>query len=101
MKPEPAADSGPRCRFTLSTIVFLLIPRRLARVRVGTARTEAAANVLVTRRRNQAQPMRWSRRGADLWLQIRGAVVNGKLGSGFGHRFEAEANSSSGTVMAA
>ena len=80
--------------------MFLLIPRRLARVRVGTARTEAA-NVLVTRRRNQAQPMRWSRRGADLWLQIRGAVVNGKLGSGFGHRFEAEANSSSGTVMAA
>jgi hypothetical protein len=70
-------------------------------VRVGTARTEAAANVLVNRRRNQAQPMRWSRRGADLVLQIRGAVVNGTLGSGFGHLLEAEANSSSGTVRAA
>jgi hypothetical protein len=63
----------------------------LARVRVGTARTEAAANVLVNRRRNQAQPMRWSRRGADLLLQIRCAVVNGKLG--FGQLFKARPGS--------
>jgi hypothetical protein len=53
----------------MSTIMFSLIPRRLARVRVGTALTEAA-NVLVNRRMNKAQPMRWSRRGADLLLQM-------------------------------
>jgi hypothetical protein len=32
--------------------------------------------------------MRWSRRGADLLLQVRCAVYNGTLGSGFGHVFE-------------
>jgi hypothetical protein len=76
----------------MSTIMFSLIPRRLARVRVGTALTEAA-NVLVNRRMNKAQPMRWSRRGADLLLQIRCAVVNGKLGSGFGQLFKARLGS--------
>jgi hypothetical protein len=33
---------------------------------------------------NKAQQMRWSRRGADLLLQIRSAAIEGKLGSGFG-----------------
>jgi len=32
--------------------------------------------------------MRWSRRGADLLLQVRSAVYNGTLGSGFGQRFQ-------------
>jgi len=32
--------------------------------------------------------MRWSRRGADLLLQVRCAVYNGTLGSGFGQRFQ-------------
>jgi hypothetical protein len=30
---------------------------------------------------------RWSRRGADFLLQVRCAVYNGRLGSGFGQRF--------------
>src|SRR3954464_2484414 len=34
-----------------------------------------------------SQQMRWSRRGADLLLQVRCAVYNGTLGSGFGQRF--------------
>ena len=32
--------------------------------------------------------MRWSRRGADLLLQVRCAVCNGALGSGFGQLFQ-------------
>jgi hypothetical protein len=37
--------------------------------------------------------MRWSRRAADLLLQVRGAVHNGALGSGFGQLFEPAPNS--------
>jgi hypothetical protein len=36
---------------------------------------------------NKSQQMRWSRRGADLLLQVRCAVYNGTLGSGFGQKF--------------
>jgi hypothetical protein len=32
--------------------------------------------------------MRWSRRDADLLLQVRCAADNGTLGSGFGHKFQ-------------
>jgi hypothetical protein len=56
-------------------------------LRVGTAITEGTANFLVNRRMNKSQQMRWSRRGADLLLQVRCAVYNGTLGSGFGQRF--------------
>jgi hypothetical protein len=56
--------------------------------RVGTALTEGTANFLVNRRMNKAQQMRWSRRGADLLLQVRCAVYNGTLGSGFGQKFQ-------------
>src|SRR4051795_856396 len=56
--------------------------------RVGTSITEGTANFLVNRRMNKSQQMRWSRRGADLLLQVRCAVYNGALGSEFGHLFE-------------
>jgi hypothetical protein len=56
--------------------------------RVGTSITEGTANFLVNRRMNTSQQMRWSRRGADLLLQVRCAVYNGTLGAGFGHRFD-------------
>jgi hypothetical protein len=56
-------------------------------LRVGTALTEGTANFLVNRRMNKAQQMCWSRRGADLLLQVRCAVYNGTLGSGFGQKF--------------
>ena len=36
----------------------------------------------------KAQQTRWSRRGADLLLQVCCAVYNGALGSGFGQLFE-------------
>jgi hypothetical protein len=42
----------------------------------------------VNRRMNKSQQMRWSRRGADLLLQVRCAIYNGTLGSGFGQRFQ-------------
>jgi hypothetical protein len=62
--------------------------RYRAGLRVGTAITEGTANFLVNRRMNKHQQMRWSQRGADLLLQVRCAVYNGILGSGFGQRFQ-------------
>jgi hypothetical protein len=61
--------------------------RHRAGLRVGTAITEGTANFLVNRRMDKSQQMRWSRRGADLLLQVCCAVYNGTLGSGFGQRF--------------
>ena len=63
--------------------------RHRAGLRVGTALTEGTANFLVNRRMNKSQQMRWSRRGADLLLQVRCAVYNGTLDTGFGQRFYA------------
>ncbi len=61
--------------------------RHRAGLRVGTAITEGTANFLVNRRMNKSQQMRWSRRGAGLLLQVRCAIYNGTLGSGFGQKF--------------
>ncbi len=58
-----------------------------AGLRVGTSLTEGTANFLVNQRMAKSQQMRWSRRGADLLLQVRCAVYNGALGSGFGQLF--------------
>ena len=49
--------------------------------------TEGTANFLVNRRMNKLQQMRWSRDGADRLLQVRCAVYNGTLGTGFGQKF--------------
>ncbi len=62
--------------------------RHRSGLRVGTAITEGTANFLVNRRMNKSQQMRWSRRGADLLLQVRCAVYNGTLGSGIGQKFQ-------------
>ena len=75
--------------------------RHRAGLRVGTAITEGTANVLVNRRMNKSQQMRWSRRGADLLLQVRCAVYNGTLGSGFGQRFQPANDSHPPTTIAA
>ena len=72
-----------------STWLVNYAERHRAGLRVGTSLTEATANFLVNRRMNKSQQMRWSRRGADLLLQVRCAVLNGKLGSGFGQLFKA------------
>jgi hypothetical protein len=66
--------------------------RHRAGLRVGTAITEGTANFLVNRRMNKSQQMRWSRRGADLLLQVRCAVYNGTLGSSFGQKFQSANN---------
>jgi hypothetical protein len=66
--------------------------RYRADLRVGTSVTEGMANFLVNRRMNESQQMQWSRRGADLLLQVRCAVYNGTLGSGSGHLFEPTSN---------
>jgi hypothetical protein len=62
--------------------------RHRAGLRVGSALTEGTANFLVNRRMNKSQQMRWSRRGADLLLQVRCVVYNGTLGSNFGQKFQ-------------
>src|SRR3954465_5553708 len=59
--------------------------RHRAGLRVGTSLTEGTANFLVNRRRATSQQRRWS----DLLLQVRCAVYNGTLGTGFGQRFQA------------
>jgi hypothetical protein len=61
--------------------------RHRAGLRVGTSITEGTANSVVNRRMNKSQQMRWSRRGADLLLQVRCAVYNGTFGSEYGQRF--------------
>ena len=74
--------------------------RHRAGLRVGTAITEGTANFLVNHRMNKSQQMRWTRRGADLLLQVRCAVYNGTFGSAFGQRFS-PANDTHPTLAAA
>jgi len=69
--------------------------------RVGTSITEGTANFLIKRRMNKLQQMRWSRRGANLLLQVRCAVFNGTLGSGFGQLFQPYANQNERSANAA
>lgn len=75
--------------------------RHRAGVRVGTSVTEGTANFLVNRRMNKSQQMRWSRRGANLLLQVRCAVYNGTFGSGFGQRVEPTGRPDAATAIAA
>jgi hypothetical protein len=72
-----------------------------AGLRVGTAITEGTANFLVNRRMNKSQQMRWSRRGADLLLQVRCAIYNGTLGSDFGQKFHPTNDTSRPKAIAA
>ena len=75
--------------------------RHRAGLRVGTAITEGTANFLVNRRMNKSQQMRWSRRGADLLLQVRCAVYNGTFGSEYGQRFHPANDAFPPTAIAA
>ena len=75
--------------------------RHRAGLRVGTAITEGTANFLVNRRMNKSQQMRWSRRGADLLLQVRCAVYNGTLSAEFGQKFHPANDSFPPTAVAA
>jgi len=68
---------------------------------LGASITEGTANFLVNRRMNKSQQMRWTRRGADLLLQVRCAVYNGTLGSDLGHRFDVVTNQDPVFAMAA
>ncbi len=77
-----------RCLRSQSAHLIDYAERHRAGLRVGTSLTEGTANFLVNRRMAKSQQRRWSRRGADLLLQVRCAVHNGALGSGFGHPFE-------------
>jgi hypothetical protein len=75
--------------------------RHRAGLRVGTAIIEGTANFLVNHRMNKSQQTRWSRRGADLLLQIRCAVYNGTLGFDFGQKFYPANDVSPPTAVAA
>ena len=97
---RPHESCGPRCRrWTVISAarrhwLINYAERQRAGLRVGTAITEGTANFLVNRRMNKSQQMRWSRRGADLLLQVRCAVYNGTFGSAYGQKFQ-PANDSS------
>jgi len=84
-----------------STRLVNYAERYRAGLRVGTSVTEGTANFLVNRRMNKSQQMRWSRRGADLLLQVRCAVYNGAFGSGFGNLFEPVSTSTPPLMKAA
>jgi hypothetical protein len=66
--------------------------RYRAGLRVGTSMTEGTANFLVNRRMNKGQRMRWSRKGADMLLQVRCAVSNGAFEDGFSTLFDPTSN---------
>src|SRR4051794_41794441 len=80
-------NMGAASRLPQSTHLVDYAERHRAGQRVGTALTEGTANFLVNRRMAKAQQMRWTRRGADLLLQVRCALYNGTLGTGFGQKF--------------
>jgi hypothetical protein len=84
---RPTSSTGCYLR-SQSAYLVDYAARHRAGLRVGTSLTEGTANFLVNRRMAKSQQMRWSRRGADLLLQVRCAVYNGALGPGFGHLFE-------------
>jgi hypothetical protein len=46
---------------------------------VSSCGAESTVNCLINHRMNKRQQMRWSRRGADLLLQVRAAVLNGEF----------------------
>lgn len=72
-----------------------------AGLRVGTSVTEGTANSLLNRRMNKSQQMRWTRRGADLLLQVRCAVCNGKFSTELGRLFGITPNSDPSPAQAA
>ena len=83
-RPEEGSAVTPAVEGTARDRPLSVQPERLAgqlcrtsscRLRVGTSITEGTANFLVNRRMNKSQQMRWSRRGADLLLQVRCAVL--------------------------
>jgi hypothetical protein len=88
-------------RYLISQSAWLVnyAERHRAGLRVGTSITEGTANFLVNCRMNKSQQMRWSHRGADLLLQVRCAVLNGRFGPGFGQLFDT--NPGVETAMAA
>ncbi len=53
--------------------------RQQAGLRVSSCGAESTVNCLINHRMNKRQQMRWSRRGADLLLQVRAAVLNGEF----------------------
>jgi hypothetical protein len=86
-KLRRALDAVDRYLRSQSAHLVDYAERHRAGLRVGTALTEGTANFLVNRRMAKAQQMRWTRRGADRLLQVRCALYNGTLGTGFGQKF--------------
>src|SRR4051812_1349042 len=82
-KLRRALDTVDRYLRSQSAHLVDYAERHRAGLRVGTSLTAGTANFLVNRRMAKSQQMRWSRRGADLLLQVRCAVYNGTLGTDF------------------
>ncbi len=91
-RARPQAERALRVidRYLRSQSAWLVnyAERHRADLQVGTSIREGTADFLVNRRMAKSQQMRWSRRGADLLLQVGCAVYNGALGPDFGQLFE-------------
>src|SRR3954454_6082772 len=86
-KLRRALDAVDRYLRSQSAPLVDYTERHRAGLRVGTSLIAGTANFLVNRRIAKSQQMRWSRRGADRLLQVRCALYNGTLGTGFGQQF--------------
>src|SRR4051794_26483180 len=86
-KLRRALDAVDRYLRSQSAPLVDYTERHRAGLRVGTSLIAGTANFLVNRRIAKSQQMRWSRRGADRLLQVRCALYNGTLGTGFGQKF--------------
>lgn len=68
---------------TLNAAALVDYGRRYrAGLRIATSGAESIVNSLVNVRMNKRRQMRWSPRGAHRVLQVRAAVVDGRLGAG-------------------
>ena len=56
--------------------------RYRAGLRIATSGAESVVNNLVNARMNKQQQMRWSPQGAHRLLQVRAAVIDGRLNAG-------------------
>ena len=68
---------------TLNAAALVNYDRRYrAGLRIATSGAESIVNNLVNARMNKRRQMRWSPRGAHRVLQVRAAVIDGRLGAG-------------------
>jgi hypothetical protein len=75
--------SEPETHLTLDAATLVDYGRRYrAGLRIATSGAESVVNSLVNARMNRRQRMRWSPQSAQRVLQVRAAVIDGRLRAG-------------------